>query len=499
MNPQSFPYNITKESFFHPIEKLEVIETHISWIVLTGRYAYKIKKAIEFDFLDYSTLEKRNYFCLEELRLNQRLASDLYLEVVAITGSYEKPCFDGEGEIVEYGVKMKQFDPSKGLDCVELTPNNILQLANQLVSFHRSIAIASMQSEYATPAKVYQPMVNNFNYIQKLDGMDQSKLQSIEEWTKQSYQILQNRLQERKREGYVRECHGDMHLANMILIDDKVTIFDGIEFNASFRWIDTMSELAFTLMDLEFRGYQHYATLLLNEYLEQSGDYEGLSLLNFYKTYRSMVRAKIAAIEFTQSSQRDAYQKCNRYLDLAYSYTQVQKPLLMITYGFSGSGKSSFVKKLLEHVDAIVLRSDVHRKRILEQNSDLYQEDRRNVVYAYLLKLATTTIEAGYHTIVDATFLSQKQRKAFTHLANQLGVEFVILACQSEIEMCKERILERQKRNLDPSDATVEVLNHQIAHYEPLSQEEKEFAVEIYNCDLKEMNKVLKCFKPKYS
>jgi len=482
---RSFPYTLEASSFPHSISMFEIIETHISWIVLTGEYVYKIKKAVHFDFLDYSSLQQRHHFCLEELRLNRRLAPKLYLDVVPILGSYDNPQWSGDGEVVEYAVKMKQFDPTTQLDRIEINAKEIVQLADQIVSFHAHIEQAS--GAYGTPERLYQPMLNNFNYLHKLQDVDIESVQAIEEWTQQCYKRLYEELLRRKAKGYIRECHGDMHLANMVLIEDRVTIFDGIEFNETLRWIDTFSELAFILMDLEFRGYRAYATLLRNLYVELSGDYEGLRVLRFYQTYRAMVRAKIAAIEIVQGASQNAYERLNRYLDLAYDYTQEPKPFLMITFGFSGSGKSTFVIALVEHIDAVVLRSDSERKRLLAQ--DLYTQEHRDAIYRHLQGLVSITLESGYNTIVDATFLSQNNREAFYTVAQSLGLSFVILACQSKIEVCKERIAKRPKD--DPSDATLEVVDRQLEHYDALSKDEEEFVICVENCSLDSVERVV--------
>ena len=427
----------------HPTTEIVVLQTHISWVVLTGPYAYKIKKPVNLGFVDFSTLAKRHFFCQEELRLNRRLAPQLYLEVVAMSGTPERPQFHGTGAPIEYAVKMAQFAQdtllSHLIDVGQLQVSHIDRLAHEVSAFHARIATADPLSRFGTPEVIYQPVQENFQHL--FDAIDdpvrQAHARALEDWCQRTFAARRPTFVARKRDGFVRECHGDLHLGNMILRDDEVVIFDCIEFNDTLRWIDVASDVAFLTMDLEDRGRPDLAHRFLNAYLEATGDYGLLVLLPFYLTYRATVRAKVAGIRLGQShlSPEEAAhvrQAFGSYLDLAERYTRPSRPRLWITHGVSGSGKTFSTQQLIEATGAIRLRSDVERKRLfglapLERSTDrsdrdLYAPDVTQRTYAQLAQQATRVVEAGFTVIVDATFLKRAQRDAFRRLAAQLDV-----------------------------------------------------------------------------
>lgn len=290
----------------HPVSHFEVIETHISWVLLTGDYAYKIKKPVDLGFLNFSNLVKRHHYCLQELVLNRRLAPQIYLDVIAIGGKPEAPVLGAE-PIIEYAVKMRQFSQSARLDNVlasyELKAEHIDQLADNIAAFHEQIEIAGKDSDYGKPVSVLEPVEENFQQTFTLlsDDGDIRQLELLKNWSLTQYAQLSPYIKQRKMDGFVRNCHGDLHLANIALIDEKIVIFDCIEFNESLRWIDVISETAFITMDLIDRGHSSYAARLLDRYLQCTGDYPGLILFQFYKVYRALVRAKVAIIRAHQS------------------------------------------------------------------------------------------------------------------------------------------------------------------------------------------------------
>ena len=353
---------------------VELIETHISSVLLAGGFAYKIKKPLDLGFLDFSTPERRALMCREEVRLNSRLAPDIYLDVVAITGSEEDPRLGGPGEVIEYAVRMRRF-PQAGLLSTHperLTPQVVDELVRRLVEFHGQIARVPVDQPYGNPSEVLYPMRQNFEQIRALPGTEvyADRLNVLEEWTQKTFERLRARLEQRKAEGFIRECHGDLHLGNIALEDGRLIIFDGIEFNPSLRWIDVMSELAFLLMDMEEKGCLTQARRLLNGYLESSGDYQGMALLRFYQVYRAMVRAKVSAIRAGQPGMAGEERakiegEISAYLDQALAYTRIISPALLITLGLSGSGKSTLAGGLVESLAALRLRADLERKRML--------------------------------------------------------------------------------------------------------------------------------------
>ena len=474
----------------HPVEELQLIETHISWVILTGPYVYKIKKPVNLGFLDFSTLEKRRFYCEEELRLNQRLAPEIYLAVLPITGSAEQPQIAGRGEAIEYAVKMVQFPQQAQLDRVlasgQLHSEQLDALARLVADFHQRVEVAGADSEYGDPEHVYQPVAGNFAQIRERISKEKYRklVDDIERWSTSAFGSLRSVLQQRKSAGFVRECHGDMHLRNIAWVNDKPVVFDCIEFNPNLRWIDVISEVAFLVMDLQDRQQLPLAQRFLNSYLGYSGDYAGVGVLRFYLVYRAMVRAVVEAIRsqqkgISQKEQAEAETGFFTYLELAQHYTRIDAPRLLITHGLSASGKSTLTRPLLEHLPAIRIRSDVERKRLFgikagksrwaDSKEGIYTSEATQATYEKLLKLAAGVIDAGYSVIVDATFLKQDQRQPFRQLAEAKQIPFIILDFTASADTLRRRITEREK---EVSDADLSVLEQQLAQGYSLCENE---------------------------
>ena len=293
----------------HAVGAVSRIETHISHVLLTGAFAYKLKKPLNLGFLDFSTLDKRRHACEEEIRLNRRLAPDIYLGVVPITGTPGHPRINGAGEAFEYAVKMRQFPPDATLDRVDaqgqLSARHIEAIAVTIARFHQAdCARAGAESGWGAPQQVCQPMVQNFLHIRPMltDPADLQTLDSLQRWCEAEHARLSPILATRKRDGFIRECHGDLHLGNLAWVDDQLLVFDCLEFNPDLRWIDIQSEVAFCYMDLMQRGHTGFAWLFLNRWLETTGDYAGLALLRYYAVYRALVRVKVAVLRAGQTT-----------------------------------------------------------------------------------------------------------------------------------------------------------------------------------------------------
>ncbi|MGF1643920.1 MAG: AAA family ATPase [Thiotrichales bacterium] len=474
---------------------IELVETHISSVLLTGTHAYKLKKPLDLGFLDFSTLEKRRVCCEEEIRLNRRLAPSIYLDTVAITGTLDAPAVDGQGEPLEYAVRMRQFDQSQLLNRLlpegKVDASMIDALADRIAAFHAEIAVAPPDSDFGTPEIAYFPMAQNFDQIRPLldDPIQLAQLQRIADWTADAYASLREALAARKSGGFIRECHGDMHLGNMTLHEGQLAIFDGIEFNPHLRWIDVISEIAFLTMDLTDRGAPTLAQRLLNGYLEHTGDYAGLALLRFYQVYRAMVRAKVASIRLHQSGLPDAERReilraYQSYADLAERYTHAPTPRLALMHGVSGSGKSWVSERLVETLPAIRVRSDRERKRLLGDhetdgalNTGLYDADATAKTYARLLELAATILAAGHTVIVDATFLKRAQRAPFQEMARALGVGCIVVHTRAPTALLRQRIETRRHEHDNISDANRAVLDYQLQQIEPPEDDETSVVV----------------------
>ena len=485
-------------AYDHAVNDISVIETHISWVILTGEYAYKIKKPIKYSFVDFSTLEKRAFYCNEELRLNGRLAPNLYLAVVSITGSPEYPSLDKSGEVIEYAVQMRQFPQMSLLSYLsvhdQLLQQHIDDIAKEVANFHIHIKKAPSNEVLGSPEDIHHWVIDNITQIESnlVDKQSVASIEVIKNWTESEYHEKYGQIQQRRNGEFIRECHGDMHLDNMVLIEGKVIIFDGIDFNKHLRWIDVISEIAFVAMDLSNRGHPKYANRLINLYLQYTGDYEGLGLLKYYLTYRAMVRAKVALLRIAQKNipeieKGEMLKEFRSYMALASGYALDQKIALIITHGLSGSGKSTHTEELLEFLGAIRIRSDVERKRLYgyssfentqsNLNEDIYSPQSSKDAYRRLAELSRLILNSGFTVIVDACFLQHELRHEFYLLADELQVSFIILDFQASEEVLEQRILNRVEDKNEPSEAGIEVLRSQLNKYVQLDEQEVNYAI----------------------
>lgn len=477
----------------HAAASVDLLQTHISCILLAGDYAYKIKKPVNLGFLDFSTLAARRFYCEEELRLNRRTAPGLYLEVIPISGSESAPVLGGGGPAIEYALKMRRFGQDALLDRMArggaLAPRHIDALAQGLAAFHAGIARAGPDREFGTSARVLAPALQNFEQMLPLAGAkaDLALLARLRDWTAREHALLAAAFDARKRDGWVRECHGDLHLGNIALLEGVPTPFDGIEFSADLRWTDVMSEVAFLMMDLFDHRLPRLAFRFLNAYLERSGDYAGLQVLRFYLVYRALVRAKVACMRAHQPGmvvreKRDIEQEYRRHLHLAERLAASGHAALLIMHGLSGSGKTTVAQGLLEALGAVRLRSDVERKRLHGLGAEarsgsaldagLYAPGASERTYAHLAGLARAALAARYPVIVDAAFLRRYWRERFAELACGAGATFAIVACTASPATLRARVAAREGAARDASEAGLAVLERQFATEEPLAADE---------------------------
>lgn len=491
---------LSSELYDHPTPNLRLIETHVSWVILTGKYAYKIKKPVNFEFLDFSTLEKRKYYCEQELCLGQQFAAEIYLDVISITGTDKQPHINGPGPILEYAIKMREFPQenllSNRLKQGKLTENIIDQLGELIADFHKKTPVAPQTSRFGLPEEVHAPTTQNFKQIISLlsDAADISQLKRLEIWTDKQFKQHYALLQARKNLGFIRDCHGDLHLANIILYNNKPLLFDRLEFNEDLRWTDVIADLAFLMMDLTEKKQIGLANQLVNTYLHFTGDYQGLSLLPYYLVYRAVVRAKIALFRLEQSGlnnkeKKEIQNEYYNFINLAEFYTRPSKPCLIITHGFSGSGKTTIAKKCVNYCGAIQINSDIIRKQLFHiplhsrsnsnLNSGIYTSAATKKTYEKLESLAEITIKAGFLALVDATFLQHTQRTAFYTLAKKLKIPFYILHCQVRESEIEQRINDRLKSPACISEADLATLLEQKKNAEPLTSSEKKYTINI--------------------
>ncbi len=498
-------------SLRYPGQIITRLETHISWVLLMDQWAIKFKKPLSNPFLDYSTLELRKQFCLSECLLNRRFAPELYLGVVAIIAAAE----GGEGvsdptmkvdivaldelscnencpyeqcssptladKAMEYGVLMHRF-PQDALLAERLAeelvlPAHISRLAQQIAQFHAIADVASNDTEWGSEELVSEDQYDNFVALRGAVTTTENvaNLQAIEKWVgAQIAEGMPSVLTRRRSEGRIRACHGDLHAENLVWYRDAFIPFDGIEFSDRLRWIDVQSDLAFLAMDLLHRGHPEFSALLINAYLEQTGDYDGLHVLRWYQVYRAMVRAKVAKMQELDETH------IAEYLAVAMDLIAQKTPTLFITFGVSGSGKTTGTQRLVEE-GAIRLRSDVERKRLVQQGevtdqSELYGSAATEATYVRLSHLAQTGLSVGYSIVVDATFLRRAHREQFRQLANSMNIPFRILIFDQPREVLVNRLRERKRLGTDASDADESTLQWQYGNLEMLTNEELRFA-----------------------
>ena len=463
----------------HRTRQIVLIETHISWVILTGDFAYKIKKPVKLPFLDFTTLESRRRFCNSELRLNRRLSAELYLDVVPIGGEAHAPRV-GATPAFEYAVRMVQFPVENVLDeyigRADIPIAAVRNLAERLAMFHAELrAVANPGAESAA--------IRNLEELRAVSNPEiQGRLRPIEAWTRSQFDALAERLRERQRGGAIRECHGDLHLGNLLLTGSQIIPFDCLEFDRSLRCIDTLSEIAFTVMDFMAHHRADLGIEFLNRYLEISGDYAGLHLLRFYLVYRALVRTKVHALQSGQWAARGHGATGYLHLELAERAIEKRTPVLVITHGLSGSGKTTLTSQLVAQLPSVRVRSDLERKRLFglgpidrrvsEPGRGLYTKQITEATYAALFHAADAALSASFDIIVDAAFLRKSQRDEFAGLAERHAARFVILDCVAEEAVLRERISTRFRKGCDASDADVTVLEHQLATAEAIGRDE---------------------------
>jgi hypothetical protein len=453
-------------AYAHAVSDIKLHETHISWVILTGEYAYKVKKRVKLEFPDTTTLATRHFLCNEELRLNKRLAPDLYLEVVPITQDHEGIKLGGTGTVIDYAVKMKQFGPSQELPALlvraDVTAQEITRLAERLAEFHRRAALPPDDAGFDYVAQLRNSVLGNVAALlahlssqQELPAMGQ-----LIDWTHDSLQDLHECFRERQSRGYIRECHGDLHAHNIVRWQGQLTPFDCLEFDPNLRWIDVMNDVAFLVMDLVGHDRKDLAYEFLSRYVEKTGDYAGIRLLPFYAVYRALVRAMVDTLSGEQkpAERLEMNGRLHGRISTALDFMHPKRPSLIIMHGPSGSGKSWMSERLVPLVAAVRLRRQT---------------------YAHILECAESCLLGGVSVIVDAAFSDADDRERFRSLAQRRGASFVILSCIADKSEMARRIVGRAQGNADPSEATIAVLDNQLQSFVPLRADELEYVIRV--------------------
>jgi len=474
------------EAWPHPVAAPRLIETHISWVILTGEFAYKIKRPLDLGFLDFTTLTRRRAACEEELRLNRRLAADIYLGLTPISGTPEKPLPGGPGEPIEYAVRMRQFPAAarlpEQLAAGELRSEDMSAFGQTIAAFHQALAPAEPAGQWGRPEQVWQAVAESLAQLAELlpDPARRRQLSSLSQMMERQFGHCAGLLEERARTGYVRETHGDLHLANLVRWQDRIVAFDALEFDPALRCTDLMAEVAFPVMDLCTRGRPDLAMAFLNSWLSETGDYPGLALLHFFLAARALVRAKVKLL--APAGDAEAKQAASNEAATLLAYAADPVPFgrpaqLLLICGVSGTGKTWLSRELAMQLPAIHLRSDVERKRLaglapLDQSksgygSGLYDSSHTQRTYAELERLARQVLACGLQLIIDAAALKRGQRAALLRAATDQGMPATIIWLHGPEQLLASRIRQRATRADDASEADPDVLTRQLEHREP--------------------------------
>lgn len=466
----------------HPVRQVELVQTHISWVLLTGEYAYKLKRPIHYPFLDMRDGARRLALCREELRLNRRFAAALYLELCPVVRRDGVARMGGAGEVIEHAVRMRQFPREVELDRLlqagRIEPAELRAFGGALAGIHAALPRAAVETAWGTADTVRAAITTNLQQaatleaqrcgtrdIEALRAVVEARLDELAPW-----------LAARRAGGHVRECHGDLHSGNVVRWAGVLQAFDCLEFDPALRWIDVAQEIAFLCADLAARGAAAHAHAFLGGYLAQGGDYAACRGLALYRAHCALVRAKVAALAADErAAGGPGFAAC---LATARAALAPRQPVLVAVMGLSGSGKTWLASRLAPLLDAIHLQSDVERRRLAglqpgERSGSglaarLYAPEATDRLYAHLAACAREVLAAGYSVIVDATFGTRARRASLRQLAQRLGVPLRVLVCTAPVALLHERVRQRAALGTDASEADTAVLDWQLQRLEPV-------------------------------
>jgi hypothetical protein len=480
---------------FYPTapERVDLIQTHISWVFIAGKEVYKVKKAVDFGFLDFTTLARRKFYCEEEVRLNRRLAPQVYLGVVEISLDKAGNIFLGKGEtVVEYAVHMNKIPADKMLKKLllqsDFNRSILTAVAKKLVYFHRHADTGGPIDETGGIDTVRRNHEENFAQTEPFIGMTLSSFRHafIRSYTLRFLVTNEALFHKRVQEHKIRDCHGDLHLEHIVIVEDDIIIFDCIEFNERFRYGDVAAEVAFLAMDLDFNGYGDLSDLFVRAYIAESDDHEIAGLMPFYKCYYAYVRGKVTGFRLSDphispEDREDAIKTAAKYLDLAFSYAfAFKRPALILMAGLMGSGKSVIARELSRITGTAIIQMDVIRKelsdiqplerRLEDFGQGIYSEDFTRPVYEKALASAKEMLESGKSVIIDASFKRKEHRLAALDMAGNINVDFFVLECVCSDSCARERLARRIRDKNEASDGRPEIYDAQKDDFDAIAE-----------------------------
>jgi uncharacterized protein len=507
--PEQLRALLYPRAYPHPVRAVELIETHISWVLLTGEFAYKIKRPVRYSFVDLRSSKRRAFLCHEEVRLNRRFAPKLYLDVCPVTWLDGEARVEGSGAVIEHAVRLQQFERKDELDQLlavhRIEPAELQVFGGELARIHARLPVPQPAQCWGRPLALRAVILDNAAACASAGESfgAAATVRTMQQDLEASLDAAMPKLSGRFAGGRVRECHGDLHARNIVRYDTRLLAFDCLEFDVALRWTDIADEIAFLLADLDARQRPLHAQGFLAGYLEESGDYQACALLPLFKAHRALVRAKIAALSRNDANARQQFEA---YLHCARRSLVPKQPILILIAGLSGSGKTWLAQRLTSRLLGIHLRSDVERRRMAglsgteRSNSavaeGLYSPEMTVGVYRRLAQSAQDTLAGGYATIIDATFSRRTDRAHFHELSIRLGVKVCIVHCHAPRDVLQARIVERRQRSDDPSEADLAVLNWQELHFEPIQPQEEFTVFEVETAESDAVDRLLESIKP---
>ncbi len=483
LEPKVYPHNPPK---------VDLLQTQMSFLFLTGDYVYKIKKAVDLGYLDYTTLDKRLFFCHQEVKLNRRLCPEIYLAVVPIVKEKGQIRFEGKGKAIEYAVKMRQLPQEKMMNVLllanQVTPQMVTRVAEKLANFHKKAKTSPEICAFGEINAIKKNTDENFIQTEKYIGVSisSSKYHHIKSYTNDFLEKHASLFLERIKEKRIKDCHGDLHTAH-ICFTDPICIYDCIEFNDRFRYCDVTSEIAFLAMDLDHYGRADLSHNFVTAYIQLTQDKGLLQLLNFYKGYRAYVRGKVESFKLddpyiSDTEKEKALANAQSYFDLAYHYTK-EKPLLLIMSGLIGTGKTTVAQNLSQRLGLVMISSDATRKRLAgipltahrfdEFKTGIYSEDFTRKTYNEMFTEAEKFLLEGQSVILDASFKKREDRLRAKNIADKTGADFLVIECVLEEEITKKRLEQRLKEGTI-SNGRWEIFHLQKQDFDPIVEFSKE-------------------------
>ncbi len=499
--------SMLKPSFYpHKPERVELIQTHLSWVFLAGNLVYKIKKPVDFGFLDFTTLEKRRFFCNEEIRLNKRLCPEIYIGTIPITKENEaRYSLNGPGETVEWAVEMNRM-PDDGLmsyliEQDEVTGKDLEGINELLIPFYKHAKAPEEKLFLGGIETVRENCEENFSQIRDFIGkaLSEETNERIVSYTRQFMKENQELFSRRQKEGWIVEGHGDLYSAN-ICFDrpkDKIYIFDCIEFNERFRYGDVAVDIAFLAMDLDFLGLCDLSMNFANSFQQAMEDEDISVLLNFYKCYRAVVRGKIGCFTWAspgvdEETRERSLKQAKRYFRLAFRYSGGidKRPKLYVFMGLSGTGKSTVASAFAKMEGLDAYNSDFVRKefiagipatesRIEPFGQGIYSSRLTEKTYRALSRLAGRRLIVGDSVVLDATYIDVEKRRQLKDVARASGADLLFILCTCSEDVVQKRLEERSRKEGQISDGRIEIYKKQKEIFEKPRQEEADLVIEL--------------------